>query len=41
MLFRSDLILGWVLTLVVVVGFDCCTSGDWLLDFDCCVGGGY
>ena len=23
------LILGWVLTGVVVVGFDCCTSGGW------------
>ena len=29
------LILGWVLTLVVVViSFDCCTGGNWLLDFD-------
>ena len=34
------LILGWVLTMVVVVGFDCCIGGDWLLGFDCCAGGG-
>ena len=33
------LILGWVLTMVVVVGFDCCTGGDWLLGFDCCADG--
>ena len=36
----GGLILGWVLTMVVVVGFDCCTGGDWLLGFDCCAGGG-
>ena len=30
------LILGWVLTMVVVVvvSFDCCTGSNWLLDFD-------
>ena len=39
--FLWGLILGWVLTMVVVVGFDCCTGGDWLLGFDYCAGGGY
>ena len=28
--------MGWVLIMMVVVGFDCCGGGGWLVGFDCC-----